>query len=593
MAACRYDVRQSLGRMKPDGLVAVMMAAWWVLNLLQAAFMGLANDEVYYWYYAKHLDWGYFDHPPLVAVLIYLSQWAPGPLGIRLCSTLLQPCYLYLFWRIIRPADAARRDALTYVLVCFSQPLLQLYGVMALPDAPLMMSTVVFLWAYKRFLKESTVPNALWLGLAVALLGYSKYHGALVVVLVLLSNPRLFRCRQLYFSGAVALLLYVPHLWWQYGHDWVSLRYHLVDRNAWEYRIDYTLTYMVVLLLIFNPLWLWHYVQALRKRGLAPIVPESAFRRSLTVLLVGFVVFFFVATFRGEVQAQWLLPVTLPLVALLFAGGRNSGYVRTVGLVCVCVFLSVRVLAVANPFHFKGEIWQQPQVYSTIAGAVGDRPLQFMHGYTDAAKYTYYTGKPAYSAPYYFTRHSQWQFDTLDHTFAHRETVVGDYGEIHGQSVPLPDGRTFGYVVVPDYMPLREVQMSHEGMLDLELPYLQRAGMDTPADSLAPFTLRLRVVNPYSYDIVSPPGNPLLLRLFFHVRINKALSAVGSLPDTLKAGSSGAVDFTLRFGRDIPDGDHIAGYTFGYGDFPPSDNGAKFRVRVSHEDGKLIIKQIP
>ena len=127
------------------------MAAWWVLNLLQAAFTGLADDEAYYWYFSQHLDWGYFDHPPMVALLVRLSSWLPGALGIRFLSTLLQPLYLLLFWYIIRPADATRRDALLYVLLCFSQPLLQLYGFLAVPDAPLMFFTLVFLWAYKRF----------------------------------------------------------------------------------------------------------------------------------------------------------------------------------------------------------------------------------------------------------------------------------------------------------------------------------------------------------------------------------------------------------------------------------------------------------
>ena len=27
-------------------------------------------DEAYYWQWAQHLDWGYYDHPPLVAWLI-------------------------------------------------------------------------------------------------------------------------------------------------------------------------------------------------------------------------------------------------------------------------------------------------------------------------------------------------------------------------------------------------------------------------------------------------------------------------------------------------------------------------------------------
>ena len=167
MVVCRSDIKQGAGRLKPDTLVLILMAAWWVLNLLQAAFTGLADDESYYWYFSQHLDWGYYDHPPMVALLVALSSWLPGTLGIRFFATLLQPLYLLLFWHLIRPADASRRDAAIYLLLCFSQPLLQLYGFLALPDAPLMMTTVLFLWAYKRLCVKVNVPNALLLGLTV------------------------------------------------------------------------------------------------------------------------------------------------------------------------------------------------------------------------------------------------------------------------------------------------------------------------------------------------------------------------------------------------------------------------------------------
>ncbi len=45
------------------------------IRCIVAVFTGLGNDEVYYWTYAQHLQWNYFDHPPLVAVLIRFSTF--------------------------------------------------------------------------------------------------------------------------------------------------------------------------------------------------------------------------------------------------------------------------------------------------------------------------------------------------------------------------------------------------------------------------------------------------------------------------------------------------------------------------------------
>ncbi|MBQ4376966.1 MAG: glycosyltransferase family 39 protein [Bacteroidales bacterium] len=265
-----------------------MLAAWWVVNVLQGAFMQLADDEAYYWTWATSpngLDWGYHDHPPMVALLIWLTSWMGGEIGVRFATLLLQPLYLWLLWRMIFGKGEFKRelkgtidettkltsdnnhpscrDALAYAAICFAMPALQLYGVMALPDAPLLMFSVLFLWCYKRMLERTNLTNALLLGLSIALLGYSKYHGALVVALALLSYPRLFKRWHTYAALFVALLLLMPHILWQYHHEWTSLAYHLGERHH-GFDIENPLMVIVNLLLIFNPLLIPLYWKALR-----------------------------------------------------------------------------------------------------------------------------------------------------------------------------------------------------------------------------------------------------------------------------------------------------------------------------------------
>jgi len=48
----------------------LLLAIWFIANLLQAIFTGLHSDESYYWMYSQNPAWGYFDHPPLVAALV-------------------------------------------------------------------------------------------------------------------------------------------------------------------------------------------------------------------------------------------------------------------------------------------------------------------------------------------------------------------------------------------------------------------------------------------------------------------------------------------------------------------------------------------
>ena len=48
-----------------------------LVHALLGALVGLSVDEAHYALYAAHLDWSYFDHPPLVGWL----QWPLVALG--------------------------------------------------------------------------------------------------------------------------------------------------------------------------------------------------------------------------------------------------------------------------------------------------------------------------------------------------------------------------------------------------------------------------------------------------------------------------------------------------------------------------------
>ena len=62
----------------------------------------------------------------------------------------------------------------------------------------------------------------------------------------------------------MALLLLVPHLVWQYEHDWASFAYHLSGRNS-VFRPGYVVEFLANVLVVFNPFFVPLYVQAWRK----------------------------------------------------------------------------------------------------------------------------------------------------------------------------------------------------------------------------------------------------------------------------------------------------------------------------------------
>ena len=73
-----------------------------ILNIVQAYFTPLIYDETYYWYYSQNMAWGYFDHPPMVAVLAKISGFLfQGEIGVRLLGCLMGAGTLSLLWSLV------------------------------------------------------------------------------------------------------------------------------------------------------------------------------------------------------------------------------------------------------------------------------------------------------------------------------------------------------------------------------------------------------------------------------------------------------------------------------------------------------------
>ena len=488
----KESLKRSFASLGADGLVALWLGVWWCANLIEAGCTELANDEAYYHMFAQWLAWGYFDHPPVTALLVWLGERLfGGELGVRFFFTVLHPLYLWALWRLVRPADAVRRDATLFVMLSASTLLLQLYGFIAVPDGPLLASSAVFLWTFRNF-SEGRRLAWLWMGAAIALMAYSKYHGALVLLFALAANPRLFARPALYASGAVAAVLLVPHLVWQYHHDWASFVYHLSARNS-VFRPGYVVEFLANMLVVFNPFLVPIYVQAWRKTR-----PQSAVGRALKLLPAAFIGFFLLSSLRGYVQPQWVIVSVFGLIYVAFAyvrcHPRTRRYAMAAGGATLLLVAAVRVEMIFNPLGLRFEVFDNSESYGAIAAEAQGRPVVFRHGYAVAAKYAFYTGGEAYCQPNIRYRTHQWQFRDDDSRFAGREVLVEcpppGIADTTGRvrTVRLANGRSFTWFVDPDFRPVRKVGVTIGGM-----PRRVAAG-----DTLR---LRLRFSNPYDYAI--------------------------------------------------------------------------------------------
>lgn len=483
----------------PNILLAILLLVWWVANLLQSAFMELHFDEAYYWVYSKHLAWGYFDHPPMTAFLIRLgSFFNDHELGVRLFMTVLQPVYLYLFWTLLRTPLSTRKDAILYFLICAAIPMLEAYGFIATPDAPLMFFTALFLVAYKYFLKEDSMLAALALGLSIAGLAYSKYHGALVVLFIMLPNIlKLLRNPRFYVAILITIVALIPHFVWLYQNDFQTLRYHLMERNK-VFKPNYVSEYLLNLVACYHPYIFLVSLYAMIKRK-----PKDVFEKGIYLMTVGFYIFFLISTFRGYVQPQWTLPTVFGIVYVVYKYAEDkmkfSKILRVVSLVSVLLFIPVRIFfMVANPENSRLFLFNNEANNKYIARVAEGKPVLFTTPYIGLSSYLFYARQPAATHLDIYRRSSQYMYWNYDDELKGKTVLVESSGP---NVVKLNGKREFRYYIYEDYMPVRKV------VIKSDIPQNMKSGERV--------NLKLQMTNPYNYDIPFGPASRTELRIVF------------------------------------------------------------------------------
>src|SRR3954467_9530609 len=89
--------------LRSNQILAYFLICWTALNILQAFTLEIHADEAYYWMYSRFLSWGYFDHPPMVAIFIRIGdKLMHNELGLRLMTIITSSLSIYILWLILK-----------------------------------------------------------------------------------------------------------------------------------------------------------------------------------------------------------------------------------------------------------------------------------------------------------------------------------------------------------------------------------------------------------------------------------------------------------------------------------------------------------
>ena len=203
-------------------------------RLLLADKFGLGVDESHYVLYSRHLAWGYFDHPPMVAFLAALTSLIGDSvllvrLGPIVCSAVSLILLRYLALVLYRDERVGFWAAVLINMMPYQHLLL----VALLPDATLNIFWCGTLLAVWRAVHSGRWSMWILTGLLFGGALLSKYHAALLAVCLLgyfiTSADHRFWLKkaQPYAAVLIGLIVFLPNILWNARRDWLSYSFQL------------------------------------------------------------------------------------------------------------------------------------------------------------------------------------------------------------------------------------------------------------------------------------------------------------------------------------------------------------------------------
>ncbi|MBA4396746.1 MAG: dolichyl-phosphate-mannose--protein mannosyltransferase [Syntrophus sp. (in: bacteria)] len=236
--------------LKDSREILTLIAVFTIIRLAVSPTFGLGVDEAHYFLYAKYLDIGYVDHPPLVgwfhALIYYL--FGTSEFLVRLPAIVLFALTTYLLYRFTAALSGSKKIALLAALAVNSSFLFNALSFMLLPDCFLYPLLLLIIFTIKKIEDTPEARYYVCLGVLLGLSGLAKYTAVLFVpplaayFIIKRRYDLLFSTRML-LAAAIALLLISPVLYWNLQNDFVSFRYqagHVMGSASVDMKVFFT-----------------------------------------------------------------------------------------------------------------------------------------------------------------------------------------------------------------------------------------------------------------------------------------------------------------------------------------------------------------
>ncbi len=314
------DVETGLARVDGDvaGVawcpVLAIAAAVGVAHLVVATRYGWHRDEFYYVAAGRHLAWGYVDQPPLTPLLARLAaSQAHGVLPLRLVAISTQVATIVVAALVARELGG-RRFAQALTAGCIGGAAVFVGASLFLGTTPTdQLFWVLIIWSTLRALRLRTSGAWVVMGCAAGL-GLENKHTVFVLLVGIVVGLAIRRREAVtgrgpWIAGVIAFCVWVPNLWWDARHHWVTLDMAKV-LSRHQGGVGGAIGQLPLLLFVFpGPLIVFLWIRGARWAG-----PRSEGSANSWLLVTAAVVVGAVTAAGGK--PYYSAPMLVPLFAL-------------------------------------------------------------------------------------------------------------------------------------------------------------------------------------------------------------------------------------------------------------------------------------
>ena len=351
-----------------------MGASLFLFHLLTNRQYGFHGDELYFIVCGNRPAWGYLDHPPFVPLVARLATDLMGTnlFALRFFPALILGASCVLTgWLARRLGAGSFGEFLAALSFVFAPMMMRLGAILNIPCFE------VFFWLIAVHLlvtlcqrNEPRWWQAVGVLMGVALLNKhtTLFLGTgMAVGLVLTHRRRDLATPWPWFGGAIAFLVFLPNLLWQYQHDWATLEF-VRSLNANVMQNTSRAEFILAQFILMNPfnaiVWIAGFVFFFRSEAGSPYrLVGWIFPTVLTIMLV----------FKAKVY------YLVPAYPMLMAGGAvllerqlagRRGYHARAALTAAIVAIGLVFLPIVTPI---GSLkWKEQYISQVLRFMIND-----------------------------------------------------------------------------------------------------------------------------------------------------------------------------------------------------------------------------